>query len=435
MFSKFIIFFLISFSAYGSFPEFFGAGVQNGSLGNQMSFDYTNPAHNFYVPASLAWNKNVNVSASTTIVKSTFHDINNIVTKNSTNNSDAPLQQSGNVDTDYGSHEHAGINASIPIKTFGNFGISVFTPITTIMETNSGNAHLPEYVLHRSRYKRTQAYFNYAHKLNDTMAFSLGAHMGFQAGANVDTRAALNGTGYGSSATAKTQVDPSIAAIASYIHRYKENTHFYFTFQQEMKNNLESDAVGFTANPPVPFDVTIKTMIYYDPHIFRFGAATKTRFFQFFTSLEYQIWDGYQTPIVRIKANGGSLAASDDYESVETSNILVSKFGVRYNPTDKLGLNIGTVYRPSIFSHGYSGSGNSLDLNTVIVSGGLDYKFNFMSMPIQLDLGMQYHKLLDETITKSTNQEDGTAGSKIGSPGYEAGGSVIMLASGIKLEF
>ena len=154
------------------------------------------------------------ISANVTHIASDFEPITNIVVKNSTNTSPATTSF-GSVDTDYGTHQHSGINATIPVKTFGVFGLSVFTPVASIMETNSGDAFLPEYVLYRSRFKRTQAFFNFAYAWSNSLAFSIGTQIGFQAGANVNTNAALNGTGYGSSATAKTQVDPSLAGVFS----------------------------------------------------------------------------------------------------------------------------------------------------------------------------------------------------------------------------
>lgn len=429
-----IILFLLSFNAHASFPEFFGAGVQNAALGNQLSFDYTNPSHNFYVPASLAWNKkNVALEANVTHVASEFEPITNIVVKNSTNTSPASTSY-GNVNTDYGTHQHSGINATVPVKTYGVFGLSVFTPVGSIMETNSGDAFLPEYVLYRSRYKRTQAFFNFAFDWNDNLALSIGAQIGFQAGANVNTNAALNGTGYGSSATAKTQVDPSLAGIFSLFYRM-EDSHMYMTFQQQMKSNLESAATGYTANPPVPFDVTISSMIYFDPHIFRFGYGKNLGKLQLLGSVEYQIWDSYETPIVRVIKNGGTLQGSDNYERVQPRNILVERIGLRFEANDNLGLNAGFVYRPSIFEQDYSGAGNSLDLATMIISGGVDYKFDLMNIPTQFNVGGQIHMLQEEKVAKSTNEEDGTSGLKIGAPGYTAGGTVSVITSGIKVEF
>lgn len=431
---SFLLFFLLSSTSYASFPEFFGAGVQNASLGNQFSFDYSNPAHNFYVPASMAWNtKNVALSANVTHIASEFEPISNIVVKNSTNTSPASTSY-GNVDTDYGTHQHSGVNATVPVKTYGVFGLSVFTPVASIMETNSGDAFLPEYILYRSRFKRTQAFFNFAYAWNEKLAFSLGAQMGFQVGANVNTNAALNGTGYGSSATAKTQVDPSLAGIFSLFYLL-EDSHMYFTYQQQLKSNLESAATGYTANPPVPFDVTISSMIYFDPHILRFGYGKKMGRIQFLASVEYQIWDSYETPIVRVIKNGGTLEGSDNYERVEPRNILLEKIGLRFEATDNLGLSGGFVYRPSIFKQDYSGAGNSLDLTTIILSAGVDYKFSLMNIPTQFNLGGQFHMLQEEQVNKSANEEDGTSGSKIGAPGYTAGGTVTMITSGIKVEF
>ncbi|TNE99443.1 MAG: hypothetical protein EP326_08135 [Deltaproteobacteria bacterium] len=202
-----------------------------------------------------------------------------------------------------------------------------------------------------------------------------------------------------------------------------------------MKSNLESAATGYTANPPVPFDVTISSMIYFDPHIFRFGYGKNLGKFQFLGSVEYQMWESYETPIVRVIKNGGTLQGSDNYERVQPRNILVERIGLRFEASDSLGLNFGFVYRPSIFEQDYSGAGNSLDLATMILSGGVDYKFNLMNIPVQFNLGGQVHMLQEEKVAKSTNEEDGTSGLKIGAPGYTAGGTVSVITSGIKVEF
>ena len=209
----------------------------------------------------------------------------------------------------------------------------------------------------------------------------------------------------------------------------------YFTYQQQLKSNLDSAATGFTANPPVPFDITISSMIYFDPHILRFGYGKKMGRLQFLASIEYQIWDSYETPIVRVIKNGGTLEGSDNYERVEPRNILLERIGLRFEATDNLGLSGGFVYRPSIFGQDYSGAGNSLDLATMILSAGLDYKFSFLDIPTQFNLGGQFHMLQEEQINKSVNEEDGTSGFKIGAPGYTAGGTVTMITSGIKVEF
>lgn len=426
--------FFLALNAYSNFPEFFGSNILNSSLGGQGSFSEKNSGNNYYHPAVLAFSKDINVSTALTLVAHNFEDINNIVIKNPTNDPSAGSSGVlGSVNTNYDSVQHASINASLPVKDYGSLGFSLFLPVGKIMETNSGDSYLPEYVLYRARYKRIVSHLNYAHKLNNDFAFSLGIHMGFQAGANVNTNASLNGTSYGSSANAKTEANPTLAGVASLAYRTGES-QFTATFQQEMKNNLESAATGLTAVPPVPFDITISSMIYYDPHILRVAYQRKLPFGELALSTEYQIWDNYKTPIVRIRRNSGTILPSDDYERVVVQNILVPKAGMTFNFGDSFDLALGAKYKPSIFAHTYNNAGNSVDLNSLILSGGALFRMNLFGTNVELGGNAQYHMLQQENVVKSANLENGSAGSKIGAPGYTIGGNVTVLSLGLNVE-
>jgi hypothetical protein len=423
---------LISISAHGSFPEFFGSSILNTGLGGQGSYSQNNAGNNYYHPAVLAWSKDINISTAISMVTHNFNDITNVVIKNPINTSPSTTEF-GTVATDYESVQIASINVTLPVKTYGTFALSVFLPVGSIMETNSGDAYLPEYVLYRARYKRLMSHMNYAFKIFDDITMSVGAHMGFQAGANIHTNTSLNGTSYGSSATAKTQADPTISGILSTAYRLDDH-QFTATFQQELKNNLQSVATGLTAIPPTAFDITIESMIYYDPHILRIGYQSKWSFGELDVSAEYQIWDSYKTPIVRIVRNSGVILASDDYESVTVSNILVPKAGVTLEFMDDLKMSFGVKYKPSIFSHDYSGAGNSLDLASYTFSSGVGYNINLFGTPMEIGGAVQHQLLQEEKITKTANIEDGSAGSKIASPGYTAGGSVTVFSFGVNVK-
>ena len=175
-------------------------------------------------------------------------------------------------------------------------------------------------------------------------------------------------------------------------------------------------------------------MIYYDPHIFRLGYQSKTWFGEWALSAEYQIWDGYKTPIVRIINNSGSIIKSDDFESVSVRNILVPKAGLKFDLTDDMNFSLGAKYKPAIFDHSFNGSGNSLDLGSMTVSGGIGYNMNLFGTPIELGGAVQHHLLLEETIVKTNLLENGAAGSKIGAPGFTAGGSITVFSLGVNVK-
>jgi hypothetical protein len=71
----------------------------------------------------------------------------------------------------------------------------------------------------------------------------------------------------------------------------------------------------------------------------------------------------------------------------------------------------------------------------VVGTGGLQYRMVIWSKDVHLGAAVQYHHLLDKKVTKSPNQENGTAGPKIGSPGYDIGGYILAGSFGVKVNF
>ncbi len=422
--------------AKASYTEFFGPGFNTTAIGNQSNFQENDPSNNYYFPAILAKAKKIYLSLNISTVNTSFENINNIVIKNATNNANSPIEQTGNVSTDYGSYNNALISAVLPIgyKNFGTISLTVSTPVGDFIETNTGSPFLPEYVFYQSRYKRSLVHLNLNRKWSENVFYSIGTHLGFQASASATTQASLNGTGIGSSASAKAKVSPSLGIILSTVYQ-QDNFSFGFSYQQEMKSNLEAKATGETSDPPLPFDITIESMPYYDPHIFRAQMAIDTNEAALYGSIEYQIWDSYKTPVARIRKNSGTIVASDNYESVKTKNILIPKAGISININDQLKFNFGAAYRPTPLDGDFTGAGNSIDSNSYIYSSGLSYYSEFFGHKVNLGLSGQLHDLQEKRVQKSSGLENGGNGNKIGSGGYTIDGNVIIVSLGANIEF
>lgn len=423
-------------SSFASFPEFYGTGPSTSSIGNQGNRDIEDPANIYYLPALSAWSQKLSLSASASMISHHLEPITNIVTENSTNGQSATAVEIGDANTDYENSNNSTISIILPLreKNFGTASIFLTTPIGGLVETNSGHPSLPEYAMYRARYRRTQAHANYALPLSDNWAISLGAHMGFQASARVNTQVSL-GNDYGSNGNAKTQIDPSLAAIFSVLYK-TDQFLFGFTFQQEMKSNLEAIATGEISDPPLTLiNIGLENMIYYDPHIARLSYSTSISEFDLYATLEYQMWENYEAPLIKIKNLGGTVRASDDYERLKLKNIIVPKIGVKWSATDSIALLAGALYRPTPFDSNFSGSGNTIDTDSIVLTGGLTYDFKLFNKDIQVGLTTQYHKLSEQDVVKTTGQENGSAGQKIGAPGYKIGGHILMAMSGLRIQF
>lgn len=415
--------------------ESFGASAKTASLGNQAAINSLDPAVGYYAGALTASMERATVSFSVFQITPEFNPIQNIVIRNSANSS---TFERGNVNTDYNPRPMASLAALLPLEgeTLGSLLVHVFTPIGSVAHVNSGDQFLPEYVMYRSRLERTNAMVQYIQPLNGGWALALGGQLGFQVGSDVGTQTSLNGAPYGSSSTLKADVKPTLGALISLAHQ-GERHHVYLSYQQEMKTNLRATASGEINNPTsAVFSIALESMSYYDPHIIRAGLA-----YQFQNGLDvhlgadYQIWSGYQTPVIRIRDRGGIILPSDDYERVSTKNVFIPRVGTTYHFNEMWALSAGAFLRPSPLEGDFSGSGNSIDTDLWALSFGPSMKTQLFNRPLELALALQYQKLEDKAVTKLTGQENGSAGERIGSPGYSVGGEIMVVGFGVNFRF
>ena len=429
-----LIIFLNSPLLSANFIELFGSGPHNRAIGNQSDGDKKNPANNFYIPSLMAWNKSVNLAFSSSLATPSFEAIENITIRNSTNNFSSTAPTTGNANTTYSSTTIFGINANLPIVGLGNVTLSLFLPIGTLMETNSGNPYLPEYVMYRSRNKRTLSYFSYSHPFTESFSMSLGAQLGFQAGGNATAQGSLQGETLPSSASAKVKVEPVLGPIVSFFYKIQEGSNISFTWQKEIKSKMRMDTIVETGNNLETISTLgIESVIFYDPHFFRLGYHHRFKPMELFTTLEYQSWGNYKTPKIEMTAEG-ILNASDDSEKIKIKNIFVPKIGARFLISDPFSISLGASYRPTPLNSDFSGAGNSIDTNSLIFSSGFNWNFKIFKKLASLGGSLQYHSLEENKVTKSPLQENGVSGNKIGSPGYTVGGNILAVSLGIKVQ-
>lgn len=431
-----LIFLLVtSLAARASYPEFFGASYSTTTIGNQANLDPNDPSNNYYVPAALGFSDKVNILMQATNTVTKFKRMTNITVTNSTNSGSAPT--TGNVENKYPNFYGGALHFALPIgyQHLGTLGVSVFMPIGNLMETNSGNPFLPEYVMYHSRYQRTSMYANFSRKWSDDLSWSLGTIVGFQASAEVKTNLSLNGAAYGSWAQARSKIAPSLGVVASVLKK-NENSKFYLTYQQEMKSNLRAAVAGEITNPSLPlFEAGFDSVIFYDPHTFRIGSSYEFGSAELFGSVEYQMWTGYKPPTIYISKTGGAVVSSSNYEKLKIKDTINPRLGLKLELTDRWSTGLGLGYRMTPLDGDFSGSGNSIDSNTYILSTGVQYRIVIWSKDVNLGTSLEYQQLEKKHVEKTTGQENGTAGPKIGAGGYDIDGYILAAAFGIKFNF
>ena len=439
LFRRTLILTLISFSSLASLPEFYGPSAKNASLGNQSSTSVHDPGNLYYNPSLAAYGNRVVLNTNFFYINTHFEPIDHITISNQViehqGQNAFPI---GSVSTDYPSSYHFSLHVLFPLlrENAGTLGLSYYSPMGDVLEQDSGNPHWPEYVLYRSRYRRSQFQFYYAYPWSRNLAFSLGFHLGLQATSEVTPKLALKSTTLGSYASMRTKVSPSLGFILSATWR----NHFglsYFTFQEEMESHIKTViSEGEVINPSlVLIDMEMKTLSYYDPYIFRLGHAFRlSRVLDIVTTLEYQLWKNYQSPVMRIISKS-NVTKSNDFETLEIGNVFYPRIGaiIKIDPqTEIMG---GLAYRQSPLQGNFQGSGNSIDSNSLILSGGLTYKMKLFQNELHFTLAAQYHQLDPKKVHKLARQENDIIGSRIGAPGYDVGGNVFNIQNSFQIHF
>jgi long-subunit fatty acid transport protein len=425
-----------SLNSYANFPEMFGASSSTSGLANQFNDNENDPSNNYYAPALLSSSKRPELQLSANYNQSYFKEIQNVTVRNSVNSESS--NEIGNVDTSYPALLSNSLHLSLPIlgETGNKFAVSVFAPGKNLQEMSSGDAFLPEYVMYRSRNSRTTVHFNFIVPLDEGWSYSIGAFSGLQISGETEIAARYNGSGKNSTAKMKAVAKPSLSPIISIAKRHSLGT-LILTYQHQMKNKMQIHAVGSTRDPALnfPYDFTMSSLLYFDPSTLRLGESWKIKNGKFFTTLEYQYWKSYSPSTISIEQNGGFIVGTGNYGTTQMRNIIIPKVGYEFNVHDHLIAQMGLAYRQTPIKGDFSGAGNAIDTDSLIYSLGLLSKMNVLTKMVELSGSLQVHELQNKSVQKSSGNEDGNAGNKIGSPGYDIGGSIINLALGMKVEF
>lgn len=429
-----IVFLMLSANAFASLPELFSSSASTMGIGNQSTLDIDDAGACFSIPALAAFSEESSVSINVTSVNTSFNKISNIVTENSINSASA-TPVSRDVDPNLSSQNILSMHAGLKLFKNSNlkFLASFYTPIDKLLEASTGDPYLPEYRVYNSRLQRSLFYFNFAHKLTDSFAYSLGVITGIQSSGLTNVVARENGAPFEPSLGKMSfNATPSIAPSFSIFKKWSNVQASYFSYTYSMKSNFTNEATGITpvGNSALKYDWTFNSLIYFDPSILRLGHAYQLHHFKLFTSLEYLGWSEYKTAKLEMINNGGILAGTNDYENFSTKNILVPKLGLQYEIGSKI-ISFGLSYKPNPFTNDLSQAGNSIDSDSIIYSAGFQTPINLFENKFNLTIAGQIHDLKEFDVKKSINNENNEAGSKIGSPGYSVGGSVFVASFGL----
>ena len=427
---KSILLILLWAQAQGNFAEFFGASTSSAALGGQGG-GREQAGQNYYAPALISYHRQVRFSFSSFYISHHFKDINNVVIRNSQNSVPKRLEY-GPIKTDYGPLTYGALHLVLPIMSPNGLklGLSLLTPLDKILKAQTGDPFLTEYVMYRSRPQRPLLYVNLAGEFpHGPYAWSLGFFTGAKVESDSYGHIALGEEDEHSYARIQAKVSPTLGGLVSLARRDKHST-LVLGLQQEMKSQLSLKTDGMTIDPPSAFGVTVDSLTYYDPYLLRLSYSYRFSHGELYSSLEYQYWKNYLPPLARIhNPVYGTIRPSLNFEKVELRNILIPKLGfsVPYNRNHK-GL-FGVAFRPTPLSGNFSGPGNSVDTDKIILAAGHQIRASFLNLDGLFSFSVQYHHLISQVVRKTP----GTDEEKIGSPHYNIGGHVLNASLGFSI--
>ncbi len=427
-----------SLVAHANIGEMYGFGSRSAAMSG-MSTALGLDAYSAYQnPAALGLmdKDRVLLSLGALYMRPKFTGISGVTTSNLFT---AQSTTTGNIDLNY--RNTLGNTIGLALQLFPNvyhltFGLNVFGPLESTAYMDTGETYVPDYVLHRSRTQRPQIDLGLGARLTDQFSLGIGAHIGFTLTSNA--------TLYLHTATGKSSTMRFSSSL-----KPKGAPYFGLLFQNTLKNplfraglvarmpvkssnvmNLSTDAAAFGGLASLPFKFEAASALFYDPATLELGGSFNyLPIAHVFAQAEFQRWNAFEAPALIIQ----NVTSSVNFQStvppqMPLKNIWVFRAGHELTLGSST-LRVGYTYHPSIFASLPTGSGNYLDppRNQFSLGAGFEFdRFFAVEIPCSLDLHASYIQLTKQTIVKTAGNEAGTASdSKIGAPGYDAGGNIL----------
>lgn len=427
---KLLLFCLLTLTNYANASFFESFGASSSSLASAgQSADTQDMDVNYYHPSMVSGLEKLGYSFSFSHVETQFKTMDNVVVLSPVNSNKSsevyndvdPNPSHLNLLTGHGAFEFF---PELGIR----LGLSFVVPSDKIYESATLDTYLPEYVNYKTRLNRPMFSFNFSKSISEYMT-SIGLIASTKASGSAQLVATENGSAQKSSGNVDFSAAPVTAPIISVARKFS-NWTYSLTYQRYMRSKIETDVDGYTpiGASSLAYSLNLQATLYFDPTTVRMSATHKWDRYNFLATLEYQDWREFEAPILTIKNTGGIIQGSTEYQESHGKQILVPKLAFGYAAAEKHKFTIGALYRPSAIESDLDTNGTLIDPNTYSLSFGETYQYSKLT---QFTVGLNYTHIIEESVNKSSNREDGTAGEKIGAPGYEISGDIFVLSFGL----
>ena len=409
---------------------------------NQGGFSaYSNPA-----ALALPQDQRLQLSYGWTLMDPNFTPIQGVTLENSyTGDRTSTNERVGDVTDNYRTVLGQLVGASYVLAPDWHgvaVGATFYSPFDQLAFADTGETFIPEYVLYRARNQRPQLELGLGARLGENLSIGAGAHVGFGISAN-GTLFLQAQSGKPSTLRVTASVKPKASPVAGWLwnggsYTLSQVVRLANSSRSEMNFNSSARAFGDLAALDIRFSAL--SSLFYDPLAIETGWSWQySASARLIAQVDLQGWRSFSPPAARISQPVDDCeisAGTSSCAGLEVSPGILPGYPLRNIAIPRLAhewsagataLRAGYAYRPSIFASPPSGAGNYLDPPRHMASVGAGWRLGSpggLSAPLELDAQLIFHQLVSQTVEKTAGTETGDAGTKIGAPGYSAGGRV-----------
>ena len=364
-----------------------------------------------------------------------------------------PKTVTGDVDTSYRSTlgETIGLTYLISPESRFTFGLLAYLPVISLGILDSGDTYLPEYFLYRASTQITQVHLGAGIGLGNGFSLGLGMKVGFGV-TTVGNLFLKTNTNQPSTLRFSASIKPKVAPFFGMLFA-PEGKNSTFTaglvvraplnYNSDITLNADSQLLG---QGSLPFSINATSSALYDPLAVELSLSTGTpRGNRAYVELDYQAWSQFQPPFVDILSATGNCTSTPCATPIGASQNLPFTYIDTFTPRvgyefggESFTLRLGYGFKPSILKELSTDAGNYIDPPKHMIRAGVGFHFKHLmsyNVPCDLDLNGAYDALVAQHITKSSGDESGGSGTKIGSPGYDTGGKIIGGGASLTVAF
>lgn len=302
------------------------------------------------------------------------------------------------------------------------------------------------------RYGQQSLFLSVGAGLNVIPGFDVGAaaRITLAAEAQLGAEARLNGetSGEGLTVSAKPSIQPILSANLNwgelicpedkYCGWNGLETALTYRYESDFTTNVTADATVVNAVSQLP--LLIRTLDSYQPEMFSAGIQYNFYKIRLAASADYQLWSGLNDKLRNDTVK--------DQAQLRFKDTLVPRAGFELRLDNTFSIIGGVSYEESPLESSSSLNVNYVDNDRVVVGLGFSYlieKALFLSMPLRMDFGYQYHILADRDFLlvtdKGNGNQQGSEGSctdgnqQVRCEQVTAGGNAHVLNASVNLAF